>query len=305
MRGKMVQTFALAVACGLVAMYGVSQMVGTPAPAKPEMQEVVVAARDIKVEEVLTEELVKVIELPKSAVPEGSFSEVGKLKTRWARIPLLANEPVVEAKLAEEGEPPGLVGRIPPGMRAFAVEVNEGTGVSGFILPDHCVDVIQTRTESKPGRLAREKGETILQNIRVLAAGQVTTRPDDKTIQVRTVTLAVTPRQVETLVAAKAKGSLSLALRGIEDKEVVEPESEPESEPEPMPQPMPIPPPVIVQAPEPERRVRYKETHLYMGFAPTGVYHSIQHRGRPIVEGRPDRSRRMKPAGVRYAQSGP
>ena len=37
----------------------------------------------------------------------------------------------------------------------------------------------------------------------------------------RTVTLALMPEQVDTLVAARAKGQLSLALRGVNDHEVV------------------------------------------------------------------------------------
>ncbi len=139
------------------------------------------------------------------------------------RIPLLAGELVVEAKLGPEGETPGLVGRIPPGMRAVGVEVNEQTGVAGFVLPDHRVDVIQPRTDSSLGN-DRSRGETILQNVLVLAAGQVSSRPDDKSIQVRTVTLAVTPTQAEILSAAKSKGAVTLALRGMEDKEVEEPE---------------------------------------------------------------------------------
>src|SRR5262249_46783388 len=65
-------------------------------------------------------------------------------------------------------------------------------------------------------------GETILQNILVLAAGQLFTRPDEKSVQSRTVTLAVTPEQVDVLVAAKAKGPLSLSLRGVNDHDIVE-----------------------------------------------------------------------------------
>ena len=108
-----------------------------------------------------------------------------------------------------------MVARIPKGMRAFAIEVNEHTGVSGFILPDHRVDVVQP--ESGPN--STSEAETILQDVLVLASGQVFTRPEDRSIQSRTVTLAVTPEQVDILVAASAKGSLSLSLRGLNDHE--------------------------------------------------------------------------------------
>jgi pilus assembly protein CpaB len=56
----------------------------------------------------------------------------------------------------------------------------------------------------------------------VLAAGQIFTRPEEKAVQGRTVTLAVTPDQVDQLVAARAKGPLSLSLRGVNDHLIVE-----------------------------------------------------------------------------------
>src|SRR5262249_38713269 len=91
------------------------------------------------------------------------------------------------------------------------------SGVSGFILPGHRVDVVRYEAAERGAPL----GETILQNILVLAAGQVFTRAEERALTTRTVTLAVTPDQVDVLVAARAKGILSLALRGLHDREVV------------------------------------------------------------------------------------
>ena len=56
----------------------------------------------------------------------------------------------------------------------------------------------------------------------MLAAGQVFTRAEEQSVKSRTVTLAVTPEQVDILVAARAKGPLSLSLRGVNDHEVVD-----------------------------------------------------------------------------------
>ncbi len=55
----------------------------------------------------------------------------------------------------------------------------------------------------------------------MLASGQVFTRAEERSVTTRTVTLALTPEQVDILVAARAKGQLSLALRGVNDHEVV------------------------------------------------------------------------------------
>ena len=50
-------------------------------------------------------------------------------------------------------------------------------------------------------------------------------------MQSRTVTLAVSPEQVDILVAAKVKGPLSLSLRGVNDHDIVErPKPKPEED---------------------------------------------------------------------------
>ncbi len=77
-------------------------------------------------------------------------------------------------------------------MRAFAIDVTEQSGVSGFVLPGHRVNVVRYEADQSV-----QSGETILQNILVLASGQVFTRADERTLTNRTVTLAVTPEQVE------------------------------------------------------------------------------------------------------------
>jgi pilus assembly protein CpaB len=78
------------------------------------------------------------------------------------------------------------------------------------------VDVV--RYENDRGA---HRAESILQNVLVLASGQVFTRAEERSLSTRTVTLAVTPEQVDVLVAARAKGTLSLALRGVNDHEVM------------------------------------------------------------------------------------
>ena len=82
---------------------------------------------------------------------------------------------LVEKKFGPKGTPPGLVANIPKGMRAFAIDVTEQSSVSGFILPGHHVDVVQHHHSEKN----ESSVDTILQNVLVLAAGQVFTRPDE------------------------------------------------------------------------------------------------------------------------------
>ncbi len=216
MNGKSLLMLGLAAAFGLVAMMMTRQMLAQEPAKVEETQDVLVAARDLKEEEVLKGDAVKVVRLARSAVPPGAFSLSKDVEERWVKTAMLEGDIVIEKKLGQKGTPPGLVANIPKGMRAFAIDVTEQSGVSGFILPGHRVDVI--RYESEQGH---QRGESILQDILVLAAGQVFTRAEERSLSTRTVTLALMPDQVDVLVAARAKGSLSLSLRGVNDHEVV------------------------------------------------------------------------------------
>ncbi|AGA26297.1 Flp pilus assembly protein CpaB [Singulisphaera acidiphila] len=262
MNGKSLAMLGLAALSGLGAMYGTSRMLAkNQSQVVSETQEVLVAVHDLKVEEILKPESVKVVSMPKASVPAGTFTTYQDVQDRWVLIRTLEGEPILDRKLAPKGSPAGLVSRIHPGMRAFTLEVNEHTGVSGFILPDHRVDVVLSLS-NRSG--TEEESETILQDIPVLASGQVFTRPDDRSIQSRTVTLEVTPEQVDVLVAARTKGSLSLALRGLNDHVrlvSVKHEHAPAPAPAPVevavkPVELPLPPPPTAKppAPAPERR---------------------------------------------------
>lgn len=218
MRGRSGVLLALAVACGLGAMYGANKLLSKGSKDVEEVS-VLVAVRDLPIEDVLKPDAVRVARLPRASVPAGALTDPKQVEDRWVMIKMLEGEPIVEAKLAPKGSPSGLVARIPKGMRALAIEVNESTGVSGFVLPGHRIDIIQTRPDggARKNRGLTGEADTILENVLVLASGQILTRPEDKSVNVRTVTLAVTPEEADLLVAARQKGPLSLSLRGLND----------------------------------------------------------------------------------------
>ena len=217
MNGRSLTVLVLAVFLGLGAMLVTRHLMSKPA-AEEESQEILVAARDFKEEEILKPDMVKTARMSKSAVPVGAFSSSKDVEERWVKTTMLEGDPIVDKKLGPKGSPPGLVANIPKGKRAFAVDVTEQSGVSGFILPGHRVDVVRYEANEKS---QLQRGETILQNVLVLAAGQVFMRPEEKSLQNRTVTLAVLPEEVHILVAARAKGPLSLSLRGVNDHDIV------------------------------------------------------------------------------------
>jgi pilus assembly protein CpaB len=247
MNRRSVLILALAVAIGLGAMFLSRQFLASnKGKQAEETLEVLVAARDFKEEEILKPDMVKVIPMAKSAIPPRSFTSFKDVEDRWVKTTMLEGDVIVEKKLGVKGTPPGLVANIPKGMRAFAIDVTEQSGVSGFILPGHRVDVLRYENNDKHDLRA----ETILQNVLVLAAGQVFMRPEERSVQSRTVTLAVKPDEVDILVTARAKGALSLALRGVNDHDLV-------VRREPKPAPKPAPAPAINH--EHEKRLKLEE----------------------------------------------
>ena len=131
----------------------------------------------------------------------------------------MANEPILDSKLAPREAGAGLSATIPEGMRAVSVAVNDVIGVAGFVGPGTSVDVLVTGTipgASQSG--AQYVTRTILENIRVLAAGQkVEQDVDGKPQTVPVVTLLVSPQDAATLTMASTEGKIQLALRNTID----------------------------------------------------------------------------------------
>lgn len=121
---------------------------------------------------------------------------------------------------------------VTPGMRAVAIRIARDELAGGYILPEDRVDIIHTvRQESEDGTFA--VSEVILRNVRVLAVGdQATQRTvfqsneeqqavDSQRRQLMalgdTITLQLNEAQAKVLLPATQVGSLTLALRAIED----------------------------------------------------------------------------------------
>jgi pilus assembly protein CpaB len=132
---------------------------------------------------------------------------------------VVPNEPILDTKLAPREAGAGLAATIPQGMRGVSVAVNEVIGVAGFVGPGTSVDVLVTG--QIPGATqtgAQYVTRTILQNVRVLAAGQkIEQDREGKPQTVPVVTLLVTPQDAATLAMASTQGKIQLALRNTID----------------------------------------------------------------------------------------
>jgi pilus assembly protein CpaB len=183
-----------------------------------ELKDVVIAAKPLGVGVTVKPGDVKLAKVSAESFPKGAFSKVEEVIDRPIVSNILADEPVLDGRLAARGSGLGLAPIIPVGMRAVSVRVNDVAGVAGFVLPGMRVDVLVTgRPPSSDGTVTA----TCLQNILVLSAGQ-TMQPDARgqAIQAPTVTLLATPEQAETLTLANSEGRIQLVLRNGSDQAI-------------------------------------------------------------------------------------
>jgi pilus assembly protein CpaB len=86
-------------------------------------------------------------------------------------------------------------------------------------MPNSRVDVLVSMSRA-PGSNERI-AKVILQDVTVLAAGQIVEMKDNKPVTNTTVTLALTPQQVERLAVAQSDGRLMLVQRNLRDTQFV------------------------------------------------------------------------------------
>ncbi|AXI53378.1 hypothetical protein SuNHUV7_09000 (plasmid) [Pseudoseohaeicola sp. NH-UV-7] len=192
----------------------------TEVGAESDTVSVVVSTRDISFGEEIEPGALTTIEWPRGAVPVGVFTDYDDLiaaknqPSRRARRAIYQGELILNSKVSGFGEKVTIVQTIGADYRAMAVEVDAESAVGGFVTPGDRVDIVMTT-----GAKENMRAVTILQNIRVIGVDQESDEQTDQPVIARTVTVAVTPDQVQRLALAQRAGSLSLTLRSVDDTE--------------------------------------------------------------------------------------
>src|SRR5262245_17894927 len=192
------------------------------APQARDVVRIVAAAKDVPTGKRLELPDVKLISIDRKDLPKGVFQKTADVVGRAVAVPMLSSEAVLPNKLAGKGSGEGLTALIEPGTRAVSVQVNEISGVSGFIQPGTRVDVLFTRIFSS-GDAATT---TILQNVKVIAYGRqldAAAKVDPRDPKPTVATLLVTQEQAERLDLAEQRGKIQLALRNTLDDEILGP----------------------------------------------------------------------------------
>ena len=177
----------------------------------------VVAARRIPAGAQISEADVKTAVVPGTAAVEGALASPSLVVGQYALDAFEAGETITGSRIAMPASRQAAGARIPSGMRAVSLQVEDSSGVVSLLRPGQRVDLYAV------GENARARGEvelrTVLQNVEVLAASG---EPDGNRARQggQVVTLLARPADAELLALADAGGRVRLVLRNSSDQGV-------------------------------------------------------------------------------------
>ena len=225
-QNRMIVGLAIALVVAFVLSTFVYKQFQKASTAKPvETEHVVVAASALPLGTRVDASNLKLIAWPAGQSVAGMFTSIDQAANRALITAVATNEMILDSKLAPKEAGAGLSATIPEGMRAMSVAVNDVIGVAGFVTPGTMVDVLVTGKLVGPNRGEEDTiTRTILENIRVLAAGQkIEQDREGKPQTVPVITLLVSPEDAARLAMASTQGKIQLALRNTIDSKRVEP----------------------------------------------------------------------------------
>lgn len=179
----------------------------------------VVASRPIKYGEKLDPGMLAVIKVPAGALPQGAFSSVDQALQAdhggapVALTPMAQREALLATKISGPGSRPTVAAELAEGMRAYALKVDDATGVGGHALPGDRVDVVLMRDLTPDGPQRSYISYVVVQNARVLGIDLNADPTSDKPASPNTATIEVSVEDSQKLSIAATLGTLSLALR--------------------------------------------------------------------------------------------
>ena len=269
-------------------------------PAAAAMVPVIEASRDIEPQTVITEDMVKAVEVSSNMVPSGALTDKNAVVGKKAGTTIFSGDMITARKLSQKAG--GFVGLIPDGMRAVSFSVNDVTGVSGFAKPGDKVDILLVTSREGMNRIT---SKILLKDVLILAVNKSSGTPQPQPQPQKTdkdgkglpdssaprqsssntssigtpsvVTVALTPYDAAKLIASTQIGQLQMLLRPSNDEGdhyvgyyvIPLPKAE---QPQPAPQVAPQP---VYAAPQPSQSASAPAVSISSG-GPSGGLSGIE-----------------------------
>jgi pilus assembly protein CpaB len=202
------------------------------------LRSVLVASKDIPLKTKLDGSLFKVEQIPErymepTAVPINKQDDLKKIIGMVNLVPFSAGQQITTSAIVPPSEDTGLAVNVPPNMRGMIVQINN-IDLIDLVKPNDRVDVLTTFSAKHATKGNVKVAVTVLQDVLVLGVskdlGDVEEDPDSmkkkkkdkkeegKTLQLMTVSLAVTSDQAQMLALAQTQGDIVLSIRSNNDR---------------------------------------------------------------------------------------
>ena len=190
-----------------------------------EYATVYVAVKTIPARSKITSADVKMVNIARELLNASAVTDINEISGKYAFESIIQGEQIIKERLADE-KSMMLSFRIPEGMKAVRMNVNEQLAVAGFLRPGDFVDIVvsfekEAEENGQAVKVYPRITKTVFQNVKVLALGQDITLPSAKLAQLPgTITLAIKNEEVDKFVYATEYGILRMALRPVDDNSV-------------------------------------------------------------------------------------
>ena len=136
MRPKSLALLALALACGLIASIGISQVLDNRNKnVAVETVPIYVALQNINLGDPIDDGMVSLQEWPKDKVPVGAIDTWANIEDRRPRHAIFEGEPILDGKLLVKGHTNDPMNTLPKDMRLKTVSVDARKSAAGLLSP--------------------------------------------------------------------------------------------------------------------------------------------------------------------------
>ncbi|MEW6441501.1 MAG: Flp pilus assembly protein CpaB [bacterium] len=188
---------------------------------------IVVARQNVSADTPISMDMLATRPVPKNFVHANAIypEEVDLIMGRELLYPVRSGDPILWMDFKGGERYRGFSSMIKEGERALSLKVEDTSNISGLLQPGDHIDILGTFRPQNPGSQDPETTLTLLQNVVVLATGQVTSARSGtgrERLGAGLLTVLVTPEEAALLIHAQQVGVLYNVLRNPEDIESLE-----------------------------------------------------------------------------------